>query len=86
MPGCNTPEENALALAIDVVKEACVRDYVFSLTDTSEFRFYVARNGFKGFANMTTEELVQAALDADLDEASSDVSDAINLIGRRRAP
>lgn len=48
--------------------EALVADFAISLRDYSEYRNYVARSGYVGFANMSMEDLERAYRDAGLDE------------------
>ena len=52
--------------ARSILEEACAHDYAGSLLNDAGFRMEVAEMGFKGFTNMDDDELVQAALDADL--------------------
>lgn len=56
---------------------ACSNDMENTLREDSDQRYDLARSGFKGFANMTDEELEQAYSDAGLDEMDEDEPEEI---------
>lgn len=60
-----------------------VEDYLDAIAQSSSFVVGIVRNGFKGFDNMTDEELDEAIEDASLgeDEDEDDVGPPIASVG-----
>lgn len=61
--------------ARQVLIDACCRDFCPDGLD-------VGRNGFRGFANLSDAELIQAATDAELQEENDTVQEATETLSR----
>lgn len=57
-----------MAHSRDFLIDWLVNDYVSSLLNDRHFPYEVAEYGFKGFQNMTDDELRKCAADAGLDD------------------
>lgn len=68
---------SAFEAANTILIEACSKDMENTLTNDRLQREQLAKNGFEGFGNMTSSELVKAAIDAGLAEQDTEVEWAI---------